>query len=113
MASGGFEHLGGRAAGFHRRNGGVAVEAIEAAFDTLRSGPLADMWDGLPGGEPIRDFHDRVIGGLHRLLDGFDVRQTGYHPLTRPQRAHDGRWTVDAWAPTDGFVVNGGVRFRF
>lgn len=42
-----------------------------------------------------------------------DVRQTGYHPLTLPQRAHDGRWTVDAWAPADGFVVNGGVRFRF
>lgn len=47
---------------------------------------------------------------LENLLD---VRQTGYHPLTRPQRANDGRWTVDAWAPTDGFVVNGGVRFRF
>ncbi len=42
-----------------------------------------------------------------------DVRQTDYHPLTLPQRAADGRWTVDAWAPIDGFVVNGGVRFRF
>jgi iron complex outermembrane receptor protein len=42
-----------------------------------------------------------------------DVRQTRYHPLTLPQRAPDGRWTVDAWAPTDGFVVNGGMRFRF
>ena len=30
-----------------------------------------------------------------------------------PQRAADGRWTEDAWAPTDGFVVNGGVRIRF
>lgn len=42
-----------------------------------------------------------------------DIRQTGYHPLTRPRRAADGSWTVDAWAPTDGFVVNGGVRLRF
>lgn len=47
---------------------------------------------------------------LENLLD---VRQTRYHPLTRPQRARDGRWTVDAWAPIDGFVVNGGVRLRF
>jgi iron complex outermembrane receptor protein len=42
-----------------------------------------------------------------------NIRQTGYHPMTLPQRAADGQWTVDAWAPTDGFVVNGGVRFRF
>jgi outer membrane receptor for ferrienterochelin and colicins len=42
-----------------------------------------------------------------------DVRQTRYHPMKLPQRAADGRWTVDAWAPTDGFVVNGGVRVRF
>jgi len=25
----------------------------------------------------------------------------------------DGRWTVDAWAPLDGRVINGGVRFVF
>lgn len=42
-----------------------------------------------------------------------DVRQTAYHPLVRPQRAADGRWTVDAWAPSDGFVVNGGIRLKF
>jgi iron complex outermembrane receptor protein len=42
-----------------------------------------------------------------------DVRQTKYDPLVRPFRANDGRWTVDAWAPTEGFVVNGGVRLRF
>lgn len=41
------------------------------------------------------------------------VRQTKYDPLVRPDRAPDGRWTVDVWAPTDGFVVNGGVRLRF
>ena len=41
------------------------------------------------------------------------VRQTKYDPLLLPQRAPDGRWTVDVWAPTDGFVVNGGIRLRF
>jgi outer membrane receptor for ferrienterochelin and colicins len=39
-----------------------------------------------------------------------DVRQTKYAPLVRPSRRPDGRWTVDAWAPLDGLVVNGGVR---
>lgn len=51
-----------------------------------------------------------VFLNLENILD---VRQTRYHPMTLPQRAADGSWTVDAWAPTDGFVVNGGVRLRF
>jgi iron complex outermembrane receptor protein len=42
-----------------------------------------------------------------------NVRQTHYDPLLRPSRAPDGRWTVDAWAPLDGFVANGGVRVVF
>ncbi len=40
------------------------------------------------------------------------VRQTKYDPLLRPTRAPDGRWTVDVWAPTEGFVLNGGIRLR-
>ena len=42
-----------------------------------------------------------------------NVRQTRWNPLLRPDRAPDGRWTVDAWAPLDGRVFNGGIRLRF
>ncbi len=42
-----------------------------------------------------------------------DVRQTRYDPLVRPSRNFDGRWTVDAWAPLEGRVINGGVRVSF
>jgi iron complex outermembrane receptor protein len=42
-----------------------------------------------------------------------DLRQTRWEPLLRPERAPDGRWTVDAWAPLDGFVANGGLRVQF
>jgi iron complex outermembrane receptor protein len=42
-----------------------------------------------------------------------DVRQTRYDSLLRPTRHPDGRWTVDAWAPLDGRVVNGGIRVFF
>ena len=42
-----------------------------------------------------------------------DVRQSRFDPLLRPQRAADGRWTVDAWAPLEGRVFNGGVRLGF
>jgi outer membrane receptor for ferrienterochelin and colicins len=42
-----------------------------------------------------------------------DVRQTTYDRLIRPIPLPDGRWTVDAWAPLDGRVVNGGVRWAW
>ncbi len=52
-----------------------------------------------------------------RLFVNFEnftnVRQTRWDPLLRPARLPDGRWTVDAWAPLDGRVVNGGVRWIF
>jgi len=41
------------------------------------------------------------------------VRQTRHDPMLLPAQTTDGRWTVDAWEPTDGFVVNGGIRLRF
>jgi iron complex outermembrane receptor protein len=41
------------------------------------------------------------------------VRQTRWDPLLRPSQGPDGRWTVDAWAPLDGRVLNGGIRLRF
>ena len=42
-----------------------------------------------------------------------NVRQADWNPLLRSVRAVDGRWTVDAWAPLDGRVVNAGVRVGF
>jgi iron complex outermembrane receptor protein len=41
-----------------------------------------------------------------------NVRQSRTDPLLRPQRAPSGQWTVDAWAPLEGFVLNAGVRVR-
>lgn len=42
-----------------------------------------------------------------------DVRQTRWDSLLRPERGADGRWTVDAWAPLNGRVFNGGIRMEF
>ncbi len=39
-----------------------------------------------------------------------DIRLSHYEPLVRPQPGLGGRWTVDAWAPLEGRVVNAGVR---
>ncbi len=51
----------------------------------------------------------RLFLNLENLLN---VRQTREDSLLRPARAADGRWTVDAWAPLDGFIANAGVRIR-
>lgn len=42
-----------------------------------------------------------------------DIRQTRFDRLVRPAREPGGGWTVDAWAPLDGRVFNGGVRIVF
>ena len=60
---------------------------------------------------------ERRVGPLRLFLNGenlTDTRQTRWDdPFLRPERAADGRWTVDAWAPLDGRVINGGVRVGF
>jgi outer membrane receptor for ferrienterochelin and colicins len=42
-----------------------------------------------------------------------NVKQTDHDPLIRPSQHFNGRWTVDAWAPLDGRVINGGFRWAF
>lgn len=57
-----------------------------------------------------------VVGKARLFLNAeniLNIRQTKYDPLLLRNRAPDGRWTVDVWAPTEGFVLNGGVRLRF
>ena len=71
----------------------------ESGRPWLHLGILAELRLGLA----------RIFLNAENLLD---VRQTDHDPLVRPQRARDGRWTVDAWAPLEGFVLNGGVRIR-
>ncbi len=54
--------------------------------------------------------HFRLFVNIENLTN---VRQTRWDPLLRPDRGIDGRWTVDAWAPLDGRVLNGGIRLKF
>jgi outer membrane receptor for ferrienterochelin and colicins len=59
---------------------------------------------------------ERRFGALRLFInaeDIGDVRQTRHDPLVRPDRHPDGRWTVDAWAPLEGRVINGGFRYGF
>src|SRR3546814_5510023 len=49
-----------------------------------------------------------ILGRISLFInaeDLLDIRQTKYVPLLLPQRAPDGAWTVDAWAPLEGRVI--------
>jgi iron complex outermembrane receptor protein len=39
-----------------------------------------------------------------------NVRLSDYQPLIRPEPGPGGRWTVDAWAPLEGSMINLGIR---
>jgi outer membrane receptor for ferrienterochelin and colicins len=54
--------------------------------------------------------HVRLFVNTENLTN---FRQTRFDSLLRPIQGPDGRWTVDAWAPLDGRVLNGGVRLNF
>jgi outer membrane receptor for ferrienterochelin and colicins len=59
---------------------------------------------------------ERPLGPLRLFFNAENltgVRQTRWDPLLRPARGADGRWTVDAWAPLEGRVFNGGLRLKF
>lgn len=59
---------------------------------------------------------ERRVGRFRLFINAENVggvRQTSLDPLVRPAQAVDGRWTVDAWAPLDASVINGGIRLGF
>jgi iron complex outermembrane receptor protein len=104
-----------------------------ATFDVLKEiGPARIGFEVFyTGRQTLEDNPFRTRGFPHVLFGGLvdfavgksrvyvnienvgDVRQTREHPLVRPVRGTDGRWTVDAWAPLEGRTVNAGVRWRF
>lgn len=66
---------------------GSPVEVIERGFEQANFREMDEMWDGLPGGESFRDFHERVVNGLVETMDSH-----GVHPMA-PDSRH--LWNVD------------------
>lgn len=94
--------------------GRIGFEAYYTGTQPLEDDPFRargkPYWElGLLGEIVVAERY-RVFLNLENLLN---VRQTRESPLVRPSRAPDGRWTVDAWQPLEGFIANAGVRIRF
>lgn len=66
---------------------GTPVDQIDRALAEANLRTMDEMWDGLPGGESFRDFHNRVVTGLSATLDSH-----GIHSMV-PGHRH--LWTVD------------------
>ena len=94
-------------------NGRLGIETYYTGRQRLEANPYRDV------GEPyvvVGVLAERRVGPLRLFVNGENltgVRQTRWDPILRREQAIDGRWTVDAWAPLDGRVINGGVRIQF
>ena len=60
---------------------GTPVEVVERVFAETWTRPLDELWDGLPGGESFRTFHQRVVEGLRGHIDGLGIVATSHDPL--------------------------------
>jgi broad specificity phosphatase PhoE len=69
---------------------GAPIEQIEAAFARYKDGPFEAQWDGVPGSEPVREFHQRVIRGVRGFLADLGVVPS----------STEGLWEESADAPT-------------
>ncbi|MDQ8757456.1 TonB-dependent receptor [Sphingosinicella sp. LHD-64] len=104
-------HTAGMVAMWERHGvGRIGFEAYYTGRQSLEDNPYRAT--GRPYVE-LGLMGEIVLGSIRLFVNAenlLNVRQTKYDPLLRLTRAPDGRWTVDAWAPTDGFTVNGGIR---
>ena len=66
---------------------GTPVEQVDRILAEANQRTMDEMWDGLPGGESFRSFHNRVVTGLSETMDSH-----GIHPMDRDHRH---LWTVD------------------
>jgi outer membrane receptor for ferrienterochelin and colicins len=95
---------------------GVGRAGFEAYFtgrQRLEDDPFADRSHPyvLFGGLVERRVKQlRLFVNVENLAN---VRQTKWNPILRPSPGADGRLTVDAWAPLDGRVINGGIKIEF
>ena len=93
--------------------GRVGLELYSTGTQRLEANPFADR------SKPyliVGLLAEKQFGRIRLFVNGENltgVRQTRWQPLIRPDRAPDGRWTVDAWAPLEGRNVNGGMRVSF
>ncbi|HTM32342.1 MAG TPA: TonB-dependent receptor [Vicinamibacterales bacterium] len=93
--------------------GRVGLEAYYTGPQRLEANPYRSQSRGYIS---FGFLAERKFGPVRLFINAenlTDARQTRWDSLVRPAPGADGRWTVDAWAPLDGRVFNGGLRLGF
>lgn len=54
---------------------GTPAEEVSRLLSEARHRPRSEWWEGVPGGESFRDFHERVCLGLVELLEQCGARR--------------------------------------
>lgn len=108
------KHTGGLVAMWEEHDKGrLGLEVYYTGPQSLEDNPYRTR---SPGYFEVGMMGEIALGKARLFLNAenvFGKRQTQYDPLVRPSRGPDGRWTVDAWGPLEGFVLNGGIRLKF
>ena len=81
------------------------AEEIERVFAEARDRDVEDHWEGLPGGESFRTFHDRVTAGLRRWLVAEGATPARPFPPLWTLPDPDRRVVVVAHAGTNAVVL--------
>lgn len=79
---------------------GSPARLVEQAFAEIRTRDPNDWWDGLAGGESVRDFHNRVWTGMEKALASRGVRRSTTHPQL---------WDIEEPGATIAIVAHGGT----
>jgi probable phosphoglycerate mutase len=69
---------------------GLATAEVRRFFEEARARDLEKWWDGPPGGESFRHFHERVASGIEALLVGehrMELHEDSGHRLWRIPQA--------------------------
>jgi probable phosphoglycerate mutase len=87
---------------------GVAKAEVRRFFEEARARDLEKWWDGPPGGESFRHFHERVVAGVESLLVGehrMELHEDSGHRIWRLPDA-DRRILLVAHEGTNALIVS-------
>jgi probable phosphoglycerate mutase len=81
---------------------------VDAYFAAAARRPLEDHWDGYPGGESFRAFHERVTKGIASVLAHYGVHPSATDDFTvwnAPARGHTLRIGVVGHGGTNAAIL--------
>lgn len=84
---------------------GVTEESVIEIFKTTKDRTPEEWWDGLPGGESFREFHDRVTTALDQLLADRGVFRDPVDPSLWHMSTDPGRVVVVAHGGTNSVCL--------